>query len=323
MQKLRNFFVLLLLCIFFILQFFIYPECNFSKPAFGYSKTNKSSEKAAAKSSEPDTYRISDMDKGFHIVLPAVQSKYKSFPSIEAKAGLTLDVSSNTVIYSKNIHTKLYPASTTKLLTAILLAENMTKNSVLHYSSLAKAQDPSKLNLDLNQTLSASDAMNAMLIFSANDVAYCIGENISGSNKEFAKLMNKQVQDMGLKDTHFMNPNGLHQYGHYTTAYDLCVIAREAYCFSWIMDTLKKESGSVMTPSRGKIVYSGHNRLLGKDGCIGGKTGYTEEAGRCLVSYFYRNGRLMIGVILGDPNNDIFYNDMLNIINWSYSVNIH
>lgn len=322
MQKIRNFIVTLLLSIIFISQYSMYTYNTLSKPALNISKTKNSSVKAASNPENNDIYRISDMDKGFHVELPTVQTKQTNFPQIKAKAGLTLDVSTNTVIYSKNIHTRLYPASTTKLLTATLLAENMTGSSVLKYSSLAEAQDPSKLNLDINQTLTASDAMDAMLIFSANDIAYCIGENISGSNKEFAKLMNKQVQDMGLKDTHFMNPNGLHQDGHYTTAYDLSVIARQAYCFSWIMDTLKKSSGSVMTPSKGKIAYSGHNKLLGKDGCIGGKTGYTGEAGRCLVSYFYRDGRLMIGVVLGEPNDNTFYNDMLNIINWSYSVNV-
>lgn len=254
-------------------------------------------------------------------LLPVLAPNVKSMPSISAQAAITLDADSNTIIFNKNMNSKMYPASTTKLTTAILLAENKKTDSLLIYSANAKAQEPVKLDLAVGDKMSADDAMTAMLLNSDNDIAYMIAENVAGSSSNFAALMNNKVQQLHLKNTHFVTPNGLPNPNHYTTAYDYSIIAREVYKYKWVMDTLAKSSAQIhYTDNKNicsKALYT-YNELLGKNGCIGGKTGYTESAGKCLVEYYKRNGVNMIGIIFKEPDDTTLIKDMNTIINFSY-----
>lgn len=234
--------------------------------------------------------------------------------SIQGQAAVVIDEESGKVLYYKNKDMRMYPASTTKLMTALLFSQNMNRNSILRYSSNAKRQEPSKLNLPLESRMNGDNAMRAMLVFSANDIAYMIGENVSGSSERFASLMNEKAKELGMKNTHFANPNGLPDENHYTTAYDLSLLAREDYKNDWIMSDLGLKSTYVKTlNNHGYVLYT-TNKLLGQDGCIAGKTGYTNEAGRCLVAYFKKGDKVLIGVILKDKDDDSLYQDMKKII---------
>ena len=166
-----------------------------------------------------------------------------------------------------------------------------------------------------------SDALDAILLPSANDIAYMIGENISGNIPAFANLMNSKARSLNLKNTHFVNANGLPAKNHYSSAYDLSIIAIQLYKYPLIMETMNKEKSVFPLENKKTIELINTNILLNKDGNIGGKTGFTTPAGKCLVSFYERNGRRIVGVVMnaskGPESDDAFYN-MEKIINWSY-----
>lgn len=243
-------------------------------------------------------------------------------PTIKGAAGITVDLDTKEIIYTKNIDSKLYPASLTKLVTAMVLSDNKKPEDILTYSKNAKMQEPSSLDLPAYDKLSAKDAMDAMLLYSANDIAYMIAENVSGTADNFSILMNDKVKNLNLQSTNFVTPNGLHNPNHFTTAYDLSIIGRGVSNYPWIMDTIKKAKSNITTQTNQVITVNNTNKLLGKNGCIGGKTGYTSAAGRCLLAFYERDGRKILGVVLKseyDKNDTVVFQDMEKIINWSYA----
>ncbi|WP_446899539.1 D-alanyl-D-alanine carboxypeptidase family protein [Clostridium sp. LBM24168] len=248
-------------------------------------------------------------------------------PQIYGQSAITVDMQTGEIIYEKNIDTKIYPASTTKLMTAILLTENKNKTSFLKYTKDAKLQPAASLNddihsIDIGDTMSAVSAMDALLLYSANDIAYMIAENISGNTSSFAAKMNKKANEFGLKNTHFVTPNGLHNADHYSTAYDMSIIAKHAFGNPWIKETMSKHTSTIKTSKGIVFPLQNRNKLLGKNGCIGGKTGYTIPAGRCLVAIYERSGRKILGVVMKsiyDTNDTYVFGDMEKIIDWSYN----
>lgn len=240
-----------------------------------------------------------------------------AYPDIQAEAAIAVDAETGKILFAKNKDKKMYPASTTKLMTALMLAEKKRQQDILTYSSKAKQQEANKLDFPKGSKVTADNAMQAMLVFSANDIAYMIGENIAGDATKFAELMNKKAAALGLTSTHFVNPCGLHSINHYTTAADLSIIAREAYKDKWIMATLGMESAHIKkTDGQGIIVYN-TNTLLGKDGCIGGKTGHTSQAGKCLVAYYKKDNKVIISIVLNAPDDEALSEDMETIVDWS------
>lgn len=259
-------------------------------------------------------------------VFAAENSKPKA-PEIYGKTAMTIDVKTGEIIYAKNIDTRMYPASTTKLLTALLLAENKQKNDNIPYTATAKTQPEYSLSrnihpIGLNETIKADYVMDGLLLFSGNDVAYMIADSLAGNNKKFEDMMNKKIKDLNLKNTHFITPNGLHDDNHYTTAYDLSVIARTALKNPWVYESSNKKKSSVITSKGTKMAIENRNKILGEDGCVAGKTGYTNKAGRCLVALFNRDGRQVLGVVMGsvyDAKDSFVFEDMKKIIDWSYN----
>lgn len=251
-------------------------------------------------------------------------------PSISGTSAITYDIDTNEIIYVKNIDDKLYPASVTKLITALILAENMSKDSKLTYSKEAKYQEPVTYssnirNIPIGDTMYAKDLMDALLLKSCNDLAYMIAENVGGSEKGFSDMMNSKAKELGMTNTNFVTPNGLDTNidNHYSTAYDLALMTKAAFNNSWVKETLNKERSVVKTSKTPNMTVKNSNKLLGVDGCIGGKTGFTTKAGRCLSEIYERDGRHIVGIILNSENDFPYdkriFNDMEKIINWSYS----
>lgn len=264
----------------------------------------------------------------------AAEDTSKTEPQIYGKAGITIDIQTGEIIYAKDIDKQMYPASTTKLLTALLLSENKNKSDMLKYTQGAKIQPEYSLNvnlhsIDVGETMSAENAMDGLLLYSGNDVAYMIAENVGTDVKDFENKMNEEVKKLGLKNTHFITPNGLHDPNHYTTAYDLSVIAKTASQNSWVKESMGKAKSTIKTSKGTTFIIENRNKLLGKDGCIGGKTGYTAPAGRALVAVYERNGRKILGVVMNslyDANDTVVFEDMKKIIDWSYEatpINLH
>lgn len=242
-------------------------------------------------------------------------------PEISAGAAILMDSSTEKVLYSKNENEKMYPASTTKVLTAILTIENCNLNDIVSVPYEAIASIPSGYSVAALQTgeqLTVEQLLKVLLIHSANDAANVLAYHISGSIDAFAVLMNNKIQELGLKNTHYTNPSGMHNQNHYTTAYDLALIMK--YCMknpTFRSLTKLKYCTIPATNKYEERVYNTTNELLIYDNrnvssnyyyqyAIGGKTGYTSQAKNCLVSVSNKDGLELISVILSVglyPNN--------------------
>ena len=251
-----------------------------------------------------------------------------NLPKIYGKAAITVDVATGEIIYAKNVDKQMYPASTTKLMTALLLAENREKTDDIKYTQSAKSQPASSLNVNfhpigLGENMSSADVMDALLLYSANDAAYMIADNISGDSTNFMKMMNDKAAKLNMSGTHFVTPNGIHRQDHYSTPYDMSILARTSFLNPWVKESMSKKQSTLST-SKGTIFkIENTNKLLGEDGCIAGKTGYTTPAGRCLVAFYIRNGREVMGVVMGsvmDARDTYVFNDMKKIIDYSYNL---
>lgn len=236
-----------------------------------------------------------------------------------AQAYLLMDASTGSVILSKNENEKLPMASTTKIMTALLTLEQTDLDTYFEVDAEAIRVEGSSMGLTEGDQVSLRALAGGMLLSSGNDAANAAAVRISGSIPAFSEVMNRRAEEIGMKNTHFVTPSGLHDEEHYSTAYDMALLAREA---------LKNDSFRELCSSRKtKLTFgdppfdrwlSNHNRLLSYyDGCIGVKTGFTKTAGRCLVSAAERDGVTLICVTLNDPND---WTDHANLFDYGFSL---
>lgn len=245
------------------------------------------------------------------------------------KAAISVDMDTNEIIYTKNIDNKMYPASITKLITALLLAENKSSTDNLSYTETAKKQPPYSYNLNVHpiavgDTMSADNVMDALLLYSGNDIAYMIADNVGGNTENFSKMMNDKAAALGMKGSNFITPNGLDDINdmHFTTPYDLTLLGKAAYKNDWVKQSMAKKTSTVKSTNGPAAIIENRNKLIGTDGNVGGKTGYTLKAGRCLVAIYERNGRHIIGVVMNseyDTADTKVFEDMKKLIDFSYS----
>ncbi len=226
-------------------------------------------------------------------------------PKVTAAAAVLVDSTTGTVLYEKGCHSRRPPASTTKMMTAILAIEHGSLDTVVTASKHASETPYGNLHLKPGEKLTMRDLLYALLMRSANDAAVCIAEHVAGSEAKFAAMMNARAGEIGARDTRFVNPHGLHDPGHYSTAYDLALIARAATKipeFNEIVCTRRKR----ITRSISKLdcTLRSTARLLWRyDGADGIKTGYVKEAGHCFVGSATRNGMRLISVVLKSDNS--------------------
>lgn len=230
---------------------------------------------------------------------------YATEPSVSAQSAILIEKTSGRVLYSKNPNERLPMASTTKIMTAICAIENGNMDKVIEISSSAAGVEGSSMYLEKGEKMTMRELLYGLMLSSGNDAAVAIAEDVSGSCEEFAKLMNKKAEEIGLENTHFTNPNGLPDEQHYSTAKDMAVLTAYALTnseFSKIVSTksYKIEGDGKAYPR----VLSNHNKLLSMyKGCVGVKTGFTKAAGRCLVSAAQRDGMTLVAVTLNAPND--------------------
>lgn len=239
-------------------------------------------------------------------------------PEISAGAAILIDSSTEKILYSKNENEKMYPASTTKILTAILAIEKCNLTDIVTVPYKAISSIPSGYSIAALQTgeqISVEALIQLMLVHSANDAANVLAYHISGSIDTFADLMNQKVAELGLQNTHFTNPSGAHDENHYTTAHDLAIIMK--YCMKNStfrnLSTLKyckipatnKYDERVFTTTNELLTHNNSSDYYYKY-AIAGKTGYTAEAKNCLVSVANKDNLELICVVLSTglyPNN--------------------
>lgn len=243
--------------------------------------------------------------------------------SIPAEAAVLMDYETGEVLYSKNGNEKIYPASTTKAWTAYLVLKYKPNlNEPIKIDKELNIEG-SSMYLKLGEEFTVKELLESLLVHSSNDVAVVLAEYVSGSVSEFVKLMNSEAKSIGANNTHFNNPNGLPDKDHYTTAHDMALIARECMSNNTFRQIVKTKSISFpateaypyeryfintnkFLTSKEKINYKGKDIDIKYDIVDGIKTGYTDDAGRCLLSSAVKNDMRMICAVFKSTGNDIY-----------------
>lgn len=246
-------------------------------------------------------------------------------PSVSADSAVIMDAATGTILYGKNEDVAYPPASTTKLMTALLTLESCNLDDVVTIGKNPPLADGSKIYLYEGEEIKVRDLLYGLMLVSGNDCAEALAEYISGSCDKFAVAMNKRALKLGCKDTNFVNPSGLFNDKHKTSARDLALIMRE---LSKKPDYVKIAATSFYSiPSTNKFPHArplwNENKLIQKSsnfyypGCIGGKTGYTVQSFHSYVACATRNGRTLIVALLHDKNKT-FFPDSIALFNYGF-----
>lgn len=266
-----------------------------------------------------------------------------TLPSVSAPACILMDLNSGKILYSKNANDKMYPASTTKVMTAILTLEKckLTDTAVVSHNAIFSVPNGYSIaSLQEGEVLTIEQLLNVLLIPSANDAAFVLAEHIAGSVDEFANMMNQKAIEIGCKNTHFVNPNGIHNENHYSTAYDLAIIGQYAMKFDVFRKIVATTSYQLPIASKydksnsdGNYIIEGNiasttneydkadrffnttNELLKKNFsssstnyyyqyATGAKTGYTEAAKNCIIATAKKDNMELVAVVLHDEKTE-------------------
>lgn len=250
-------------------------------------------------------------------------------PTVTAESAILIEAETGTILYAKNIHTKQYPASTTKILTTLIAMERCSLDEWVTFSQAAIYDTPSDSNhiaMDVGQQLTMEDCLNAILIRSANEVSFAVAEHITGTTwQDFAEIMNQRAAELGCVDSHFVNPNGLPDEDHYTSAYDLAMIGR-AFFANEVLCRISSTPRLHILPNDNmpyeKLENSKNELLPGKsygyEYLVGAKTGYTNAARYSLVSCAEKDGMKLICVVLKDES-PAHYEDTIALFNYGFS----
>lgn len=252
--------------------------------------------------------------------IPVVYSADSAeIPSVSAEAYVLYCADNGQIICSDNENKKMKPASTTKLMTTLItLEEAASANKKVKFTQEMVAEG-SSMYLKIGEVVTLGDLAAGMMMASGNDAANAAAISISGSSEKFADRMNERAAQIDMKNTHFVTPSGLDDDNHYSTAYDMALLmsyALENDDFA-TLTSQKSATVSFIEPEGKQTVYSNHNRLLSLyEYCIGGKTGYTMAAGRCLVTAAKKDGLTLVCVTLNDKND---WNDHISLYDYGFS----
>jgi len=239
-------------------------------------------------------------------------------PAIRGEACVLLDFASGQVLCFLDPHRRLYPASLTKMMTAILAAERCRPDEWVTVSAEAAAVGETSLNLQAGQQVTVRDLLTGAVVKSANDAAAALACHISGSQANFAALMNTRAQELGLRGTHFVNPHGLHDPRHYTTAADLATLARAFMTHPLLREIARLPEADLpsLQPTQSRHVWN-QNRLIRRwEECTGIKGGYTKQAGNCLAAAARRGGWDLICVVLKSGE---VWDDAQRLLEWGFA----
>lgn len=245
---------------------------------------------------------------------------------VAADSAVLMDGKTGEILYSKNMDTAYPPASTTKIMTALLTLENCKLEDIVTIGKNPPKTDGNNICLIEDEQFTVKDLLHALILESANDCANALAEHISGSVEKFAIRMNERAKELGCKSTNFMNPSGLYHKSHKSSAKDMALIMMELTKHSEFTDIATTMSYSI--PSTNKTVRErsipNRNRLLIKnsgfyyEGCIGGKTGYTIQSKHSYVASAIRDDRQLIVALVHDKEKK-FYSDTIRLFNYGFS----
>ncbi|MEG0803960.1 MAG: D-alanyl-D-alanine carboxypeptidase family protein, partial [Pygmaiobacter sp.] len=241
-------------------------------------------------------------------------------PALQGSAVCLMDAATGQVLYEKNMDAKLRPASITKIMTVLLGVESGSWSDLVtmsHDAVFSVPRSTSHISLQEGEQLTLEQLLMAAMLPSANDAANGIAEFAAGSVSAFVDKMNARAASIGAVDTHFVNANGLDEPEHYTTAYDMGLITREAMQnaeFMRVFGTAEYVIPPTNMQGEARNIGAGHKMMFHftkyyDSGILGGKSGYTDDAGHTLVTAVERNGRRLIAVVLDEPSNRAMYED--------------
>ena len=248
-------------------------------------------------------------------------------PAIGAEGAVLMEAETGTVLYAKNMHEHLYPASITKLLTGILAYEKLSMDEMVEFSETAVYSiefGSSSIGIDPGEALTVEQSLYALMVASANEVAAGLAEKMGGSIDKFAGMMNSRAESLGCTDSHFTNPHGLFNEEHYSSAYDMALIAREyfsheelariANASTYFMESSDRQPEEFTLFNKHKLI----NGEMTYDGVLGGKTGFVEMSRQTLVTCAERDGMRLICVILREESPDQF-NDTVALFDYGFN----
>lgn len=245
-------------------------------------------------------------------------AKINEEPNINARAAIIYDRETKEIIWGKNENDKKSMASTTKIMTAIVVLENAKLTDIVTVSKRAASIGGSRLKISEGDKISVNDLLYGLMLKSGNDTAIALAEHIGGSVDEFVNLMNKKAVEIGLKNTHFTSPHGLDDVNHYTTAYELAMLTDYAMENETFCNIVNTKSATININGLPRNINN-TNELLGyMQGVNGVKTGFTNNAGRCLVTSCIRNSSQIITVVLGCDTKKQRTADSIKLIEYAF-----
>lgn len=249
---------------------------------------------------------------------------------VVAESAVVMEVETGTILYAKNMDDKHFPASITKIMTALVVLEHCSLDETVTFSSDAvygTELGSSSIARDVNEEMTVEQTLYGMMLESANECAHALGEHVAGDVSSFAKMMNEKAKELGCTNTHFNNTNGLPDDDHYTSAHDMALIARAAYKIPkfaeitgtknyTIPPTNKHPDPTPLNNHHCMLHYYKTNEYL-YDYCVGGKTGYTVVAGATLVTYAKKDGMTLVCVVMKDDVRNQYY-DTRSLFDYSF-----
>lgn len=243
-----------------------------------------------------------------------------------AKSAILIEASTGEVMYQKNANERLAPASMTKIMSLILIMENIENgnlkwNDIVVVSKNASSMGGSQIFLETNEMMTVEDLVKGICIASGNDATVALAEKIAGTEKAFVKLMNDKAKNLGLKNTNFVNATGLDAEGHYSSAYDMSIMARELVRHEKILEFSSIYEDYLRKNTAKKFWLVNTNRLVKFYSYIDGlKTGYTGNAGYCLTATGMKNDMRLISVVMGEGNTDNRTTDTLAMLDYGFNM---
>lgn len=271
---------------------------------------------------EVDTSAVFTVDSDYWTYWPQAEE-------ITGKTACLMDADTGTILYSKGLDAQRFPASITKLMTALIVAENCSLDDQVTMTETGMADayaGSSNCNPQLGEVFTVKECLELLLIKSANDIASQLAEHTAGSVQNFATMMNEKAILLGCTNTNFVNASGLEDPNHYTSARDMALIMRAAIQNDTIREIMGMPSCTIpATNMSNERYYTTHNLLMQPDsgyyyeGCLGGKTGYTDISQSTLVCYAQRNDMTLIGVVMGAPETQSNASDMITLFDYGFN----
>ena len=260
----------------------------------------------------------------FMIIFPKVVLGEENYLS-NGKSGLLIEVSSGKILYEKNKDDRLSVASMTKMVALIIIMEKLnngdiTLDEVVTVSKNASGMGGSQIYLETGEEMTVRDLIKGITMASANDATVAMAEKIAGSEEKFVEMMNDKVKDLGLKNTHFVNSTGLDEKDHYSSSYDMAMIAMELLKYEQILDFTSVYEDYLRVNTSNKFWLVNTNKLVRLyEGADGLKTGFTDDAGYCMAVTAKRKDMRLVAIVLGEKKGSVRNEEIAELLDYGFN----